>query len=80
MTQVSIQESSHVSRGFHALEGRVMMWTQRCFLRSFYGVLGDVLILYRIAVLPYFDVLGGLSKGATRATAVGSGWRLLWCT
>lgn len=29
------------------------MWTQRCFLKSFQGVLGVVLILYRIAVLPY---------------------------
>ncbi len=30
-----------------------MMWTPRCFLKSFPGVLGDVLILYRIAVRPY---------------------------
>ena len=36
---------------FMLWKGRVMMWTQRFFLRSFQGVLGEVLILYRIAVL-----------------------------
>ena len=39
---------------FMLWSGRVMMWTQRCFLKSFEGVPGDVLILYRIAVLPDF--------------------------
>ena len=74
MTQVFIQERSHVNRGFHALEEGNNVDTT-LLLKSFQGVLGDVLILYRIAVLPYLLFRAVYLKGATRATAVDSGWR-----
>ena len=74
MTQVFIQERSHVNRGFHALEEGNNVDTT-LLLEIIPRCSGCRFDLVQNSCSPLSVVLGGLFKGATRATAVDSGWR-----